>query len=579
MLVSTYHQKADAIKQRCSEKRSSRILLQLLCVALFGGALVETIIPNGTTYVTGIVGILAALCCLTLQCRRRKAVKCSWGDVLFVAYVVMTLVNAHTSLEIGLWTSRLSMLMLWWCVRQLEEFPWRILGTWAMIAGVVQTSIGVMQALGLVASHHHEFSSTGSFHNPGIWGGYQALMLALALSFVGNIAQQHCRRWGYVACGYIALGVLLSASRAALVAVAIGMLVACWRRRSLRWKRRLLWLAVSLFPLVSYLIYCIRPESVAARGFIWRVGLNLFESSPFVGHGSGGFAARYMLEQANFLEHAPTALRQMADDNVLAFNDLLRVLCEQGVVGVALLVALGVCVAYALWQQRQDNKQQRVVLPLVVIAVFSLFSYPGEVWSLWSFLPLLTASVSLPLWRSGAFPTMLRWGRSGITLGICMLLGIILAAEGSAQRALARYAALTSQQPGTARQLWVMHHDAFLQQALVASARLVGDDARVVREAERLGRFVQTARWQLQIGESYEAIGCTHRALQCYRTAHLMMPGLLLPLYAQFSLHRTVGSEAEARKMATEILHHKSKKNNNEVQRMKQAAANYLKHQ
>jgi O-antigen ligase len=84
-----------------------------------------------------------------------------------------------------------------------------------------------------------------------------------------------------------------------------------------------------------------KQASADGRLFIWRVSMDMVKEFPLYGKGADGFTANYMPAQAAYFEAHPNSdyIRQ-ATDNVHAFNEYLRIVCEYGFVGLLLLAAL-----------------------------------------------------------------------------------------------------------------------------------------------------------------------------------------------------------------------------------------------
>ena len=55
---------------------------------------------------------------------------------------------------------------------------------WMIVAGLGQSVIGLLQGFGVLKSFHSEFALTGTFGNPGPFGGYLSVVIALLFSYV-----------------------------------------------------------------------------------------------------------------------------------------------------------------------------------------------------------------------------------------------------------------------------------------------------------------------------------------------------------------------------------------------------------
>lgn len=103
------------------------------------------------------------------------------------------------------------------------------------------------------------------------------------------------------------------------------------------------------------LLYGYRPDSAEDASIGMDCG-EVVSQYPFVGVGTGRFAAYYMPAQAKYLMTALTTRRVVPSDNPFAYIETLTVLCEQGIAGLLCVGVLGVCVAGLKSSYQSDNK-------------------------------------------------------------------------------------------------------------------------------------------------------------------------------------------------------------------------------
>lgn len=127
--------------------------------------------------------------------------------------------------------------------------------------------------------------------------------------------------------------------------------------------------------------YIIRPASADGRLLIWSAGLEMIKDKPVLGHGTGGFRQNYMSYQAVYLErHKDSDFSLRAADSGLAFNESLKIAVEYGITGyIIALILLGLAFTAAGNKGNVYGKELHVLkIILLAIAVFGMFSYPGE---------------------------------------------------------------------------------------------------------------------------------------------------------------------------------------------------------
>jgi len=134
---------------------------------------------------------------------------------------------------------------------------------------------------------------------------------------------------------------------------------------------------ISLLTIIALFAY--RPESGLGRVQIWQVASNMFLEKPLTGLGIKSFPARYMNFQADYfkLHHNPEK-EKLAGDNIFAFNEFIRVTCEQGLIGLGLLCLL-LLILFITPIKNYPGKIARTSLAGFI--VFSCFSYPAEIFT------------------------------------------------------------------------------------------------------------------------------------------------------------------------------------------------------
>ena len=77
------------------------------------------------------------------------------------------------------------------------------------------------------------------------------------------------------------------------------------------------------------------------------------------------------------------------------------------------------------------------------------------------------------------------------------------------------------------------------------------------------------------MGEAYECTGENEEAIKCYAAAHSMRPGLMLPIYAQFALYKSIDEE-KALQLAKDLKAFRPKIENKKTQAMRSAAIRHI---
>lgn len=307
--------------------------------------------------------------------------------------------------------------------------------------------------------------------------------------------------------------------------------------------------------------------------------MELFADRPFFGHGIGSFAARYMYYQADYLSARPfSAAALLADNNVLAFNEFVRIACEQGIAG--LLLAAGFMVSLLLCRGAQSDRLLRTAkAALVACVVFACFSYPSGVLPLKWLCVAFAAIVVNRSVHTFSFSFSLSWRRS-VFLPVLFL--FLLWAGG--KEYVGRLEAEKLLADRKMKDLYGVLHG--LYGHLSASSAFVlcygkrlydsGCYSGALPVLERAACLRPSSGLLTDLGDCYRRSLCPEEAEQCLLTACRMTPALILPRFALFRFYRDAGRIAEARVVAAGIAGMKVKVVNSVSLRIKNVAENFL---
>ena len=331
-------------------------------------------------------------------------------DIFLGLFVILAVSHRYVPLDISsLWQYAL-MGLVFLLVRTASMSMRKGLTLAVLSWGIFEVGLALLQMTHSIPSNSTRFEVTGSFGNPGPLGGFLGVLCAGLTDYVCRQKRGNRKPtlWVFL-CVTLFLGVIVSGSRAGLLAALAGVLVGLFRKL-LPWIQQghktqaVLRVAMLLFVtcIGCYLLYRLNPSSANGRLFIWYNTLPLIARHPIMGWGSGGWAGRYMHNQAAYFESHPNSLFSvLADDVTSPYNELLHIGADYGLIG--LLFFVGIIVAIC---QRQQPVRflESAKASLLAFVIFSLFSYPFAVVHmlvLWAFLMAMLESkpiikVSLP---------------------------------------------------------------------------------------------------------------------------------------------------------------------------------------
>ena len=218
-------------------------------------------------------------------------------------------------------------------------------------------------------SRHYLYLLTGTFLNPGPYSIILAMGLVMSLTWI-KCAEHLQLRSSFLYIPVIVLTIVLPAtwSRAALLSTAICVGIT-YRKELKRW----FWWIVAVCSLTSLFLFYIKIGSAVGRFIIYFISILIITHHPVIGSGIGSFFHQYAKEMARFSQAHPDFNFQSADVLDYAFNDLLRIGVEQGLVGICIAI-----VVILLTFNSIGIKGQTLRMGFLALLIFSLFSYPFE---------------------------------------------------------------------------------------------------------------------------------------------------------------------------------------------------------
>lgn len=237
------------------------------------------------------------------------------------------------------------------------EIPERIIVAGIIMCAFYEVLIGAKQIIN-DSSRHNLYAITGTFLNPGPYSAFLSL---------GLVTSSHIKKRYWLPAIFV---ILLPAtwSRAALVSAAICIGIIYWDL----WKRWKWAIAVGGLAVMVGL-YFLKQGSVDGRSIIYLISLLCIFNAPIFGTGIGSFCHQYAEKMASFYHQHPSFNFRSADVMESAYNCLLQIGVEQGMIGMGLAVILA-----TLLIVRLSKKGKTLEMGLLSLLFFSMFSYPFD---------------------------------------------------------------------------------------------------------------------------------------------------------------------------------------------------------
>ena len=483
---------------------------------------------------------------------------------------------------------------------------------WGLCAGIVlfacyEAMIGAGQLIS-GNGRHHIFVLTGTFQNPGPYSAYLMIAGSIVLCrvpftiyhlqahfphlFSGIYHLSLANRWArrfwknermksivketvYYSLSVIAFLPLLilpaTWSRAAFVGMGV---CALWIFKKRYWRFR--WYVWGALVAVAVAFYFIKRGSADGRSLIWMASLTTWMHDMWLGVGVGGFrhaCAEGIAEMWN--ANPDSAKFASAGVTDYAYNAMVQILVEQGLVGALLWIAITLL---AMW--RLYKLSVSLFMGMLSLLVFSMFSYPFEL------LPYRIIAVMVFAWSESRDKSTLCLHLNKI---ICTFVSIITIAF---SWFLKTEITERIEHDKDATLFAGMRNSAFLSDYYellpyeTDNPQYLFDFAKTLREETRYEDSNAILRMGTQVSADpmfYIIMGNNYRdeqlydlAKETYEKAYSIMPNRLYPMYLLMMMYADKGDEALANDMAKRVRHSYVKIESNATKQMQEKADSIL---
>lgn len=483
--------------------------------------------------------------------------------------------------------------------------------TSVMVSGLIQGFLGLLQYFALFHSNHKLFSVTGSFANPGPFGGYIAIVACLAANLLiyrlrfRNIAATLSQRKKtfFLLIGTLIITVpviVLSESRSAVFAflaslIFTGIFYIAFRSKKIKknWYLRpfSLVMASTLFLIMAGIIlYRININSGNGRILIWKISLKIIGKNPLFGVGFDNFRSQYMNFQENYFRNNGTMSEKMVASNITsAFNEVLQFIAENGFVGLSLLSLFVLIIPWRKITDRQKALMISYLSGIVAVIVFSLFSYPGEILPIKIIIIVMLSLIAGIGRKESVYKVKVKntfMAKSVISLIAVSFLYI------STTRAWLYYSnfekwkiaisdyrirSYSESLEGFEKVYPFFNSDGLFLTSYGKILSISGQHDKAIDILQDASHYLNSNLVQTTIGDSYKAKRLYQKAEQAYLKASYMVPSQFYAKYLLAKLYQEWGKKTEAALIANEIISMPIKISSPAVREMRLEMSEYLK--
>lgn len=449
-----------------------------------------------------------------------------------------------------------------------------------LLFAVYESIYGIVQLVE-GSSRHYLYPVTGSFHNPGPYSACIAIGLVIICTYLRNPSllgndlvstksHEIVSSILQVSATLVGCILLITMSRTAIIAAIVCLLI-IFRNNMGRWK----WLAIGVPVALGMGLYFVKAGSADGRMVINYEGLHTVADNPIFGSGTGSFFHKFA-ETTQRLSISESSVDLNAVDVIeYAFNDWLRIATELGVIGLVIAGAIAVNSLRNLWIESKT-----LFLALIVILVFSIFSYPIELHP-YRIITILIIAFSASHRRVST--TDVKSQRMRV-LAMTVMSLVIISIPMMEIRRIKEYVEAENGyniMRGIQDQALIKDYESLLpllednRNFLFDYGRLLSDAGRYndSNEVLRKGASLSNDPMFLVLqGNNYRDMGALYKAEEMYLKAWHTMPNRIYPLYRLMMLYHQTGNESKAVEYARIIVNHKEKVSSPAVNDIKREA-------
>lgn len=412
-------------------------------------------------FVYGIVLLLATIKILAhISSKENLNIRCNMIDCLILLFALWFCIRFYFT-DIFSFRSEIfikfSMYMLLYAsiksriVNTGKAF--KLLYTVFSVFSILICTYGILQFFNIIPSNNLFFKMTGLFNNPSSFTNLLCLIFPIVLTGFWLPLKRHDREIktaSLISIFLMIITVFLANERSALLGFMAGLLLVLNKKYGLIYALKKAYNSSKLKPVIIcsclvstlacvYLIYLIRPRSFAGRFFIYSNTLQIIRNHFMWGIGPGKFESVYNLYQSQYFKvhNLQGHEWQIADNVGVAFNDLLQLFCETGVIGFVFMM-IGIAIIVRNYKNMIWENSSLPAIGLICsffsVIVVSLFSYPLQNFVIMLYVVILVSllsentKISLPFqsitFKANRFAcAFVGFGSIGLLTGVLFYLG------------------------------------------------------------------------------------------------------------------------------------------------------------
>ena len=460
------------------------------------------------------------------------------------------------------------------------------------IGGIYEAILGVMQLMGWEYSRHSMFDITGTFFNPGPFSAYLVVALAVVTAYIyrrrklynypyfkkGMPARRILSICIYIICGITlfvtAITLPATWSRAAFVAYFIVLLVLFYKKHK-KWVLGL----VCISTIVAVFLYFAKQGSANGRVLMNIVSMRAIESKPLLGYGIGGFANAFADSQAEyFKENLESPFVVVAGSPEYAFNELLQIGVEQGVIGMLFFIVIATGSMIVLLRKKNE-----LAYGWLALLVFSLFSYPFSLQPFRIMAVLFVACAANIISREKDNSKIICKLPHIALIALCMVIVCCITPRVENKvNATKDWERISGYQSAAFADDYAEWYNTLIDNPkflftygkMLNGMKLYNDSNAALRDGMKVS---VDPMFYVLMGNNYKELGAYKEAEEYYTKAFYINPNKMYPLYQLLQMYIGLNNEVDAKVMAQRLVDFNPKIRSSATDDMKDYAKEYLK--
>ena len=538
--------------------------------ALFGLAIillpflsreVSGMFRNEVSVLYAIAGMLAAgFACLTVKLFRksRSTVNIISIDILLLIFSGWYVINFFIrSWPLTDWWPLIALaffLLAYILGRQIKDNT-IVLGA-ILLSGTLQAAVAAGQIFGITGTQSWMYDVTGSFGGPAFLGMLLALAMVAGTELLIKARLWSCKIVIIVLMIFIGFVLIHADSRTSWIAAIAGVCYLILGIPRIRQRIGLLWARSTVkFALLAIVVTCCaalyfyKKDSADGRLLIWRISAGMIADNPITGVGVGKFPAEYMKYQALYFEkHPDSKFSELADNISYPYNEFLRILCELGLIGGILVLAVA-------WVVLKNNRYIPILICWVVLA---MFSFPAS-------LPVAIAILALSLNGGSVIRSL------SINRYFMVILVLFILFAGKITCDLIKVYKAPDIETNNYRLGYSASYIRYAAKQLTREKNTVN-----LPVLKKYAKIFRTSEFYTDLGLLYNDLGDTTTAKYYLKYASDMVPSRIYPRYCLFELYRDGNQPDSAVIVAKTIINMTPKIENTTTIKTQVRAKEYL---